>query len=246
MSATQTGMASEPATTDYNFCENGALRQELDTGGWVHVDRPLPLLIINRYHPLSVDPDQAKRGLYKIDFKAIEHPVLETLFSEKRRELDHQLTMLDSRNPPRFRYAALMLYETVDSELKQAAEAILASPKRRAKGDRSKADCHEIADAARRMAGRYDKQDDSFDARGEIRDDLSSGMMVSKNHLYAGSSTRAPRNRIEPLLHHEVGGHLLTYVNGDNHDMEIFKNSSPDMKVSRKVRLCVPNGLSAV
>ncbi|WP_171033126.1 flavohemoglobin expression-modulating QEGLA motif protein [Qipengyuania marisflavi] len=177
-----------------------------------------------RYRPLSVDPDQAKRELYSIDFRAIEDPVLETLFSEKRHELDHQLTMLDTRNTPRFRFASLMLYETVDSELRDAAKSILAAPKRKAKGDRSKADCHEIADAARRLVSRYHQQDECFDAKVEIRDDLSPGMMVSGSRLYIGSSTMAPRNRIEPLLHHEVSIHLLTYFNGESHDLEIFKN----------------------
>jgi len=176
-----------------------------------------------RYRPLAVDPDQTKRELYNIDFRAIEDPVLEQLFSEKRHELDHQLSMLGTRNTSRFRFASLMLYETVHSDLKQAAEDILAAPKRKAKGDRSRADCHEVADAARQMIKRYHKQDITFDATVEVRDDTV-GMMVSGNKLFVGSSTNPARHRIEPLLHHEVGVHLLTYVNGENHQLEIFKN----------------------
>ena len=56
-----------------------------------------------RYRPLTVDPSEAKRALYRMDLKAVEDPVLETLFSEKRQEIDHQLTMLEARNTPRFR-----------------------------------------------------------------------------------------------------------------------------------------------
>ena len=46
------------------------------------------------YRPLEVDPDLAKRKLYAIDLAQLEDPLLETLFSEKRRELDRQLTMI--------------------------------------------------------------------------------------------------------------------------------------------------------
>ena len=80
-----------------------------------------------RYRPLTVDPSEAKRALYRMDLKAVEDPVLETLFSEKRQEIDHQLTMLEARNTPRFRFASLMLYEPVDTSLRETAAQILAA-----------------------------------------------------------------------------------------------------------------------
>ena len=81
-----------------------------------------------RYRPLTVDPSEAKKALYRIDLKAVEDPVLETLFSEKRQEIDHQLTMLDARNTPRFPFASLMLYEPVESA---PARDRAADPRRR-------------------------------------------------------------------------------------------------------------------
>ena len=63
-----------------------------------------------RYRPLAVDPDRAKRALYDIDLSILEDPLLERLLSEKRREIDQQLTMLATRNTPAFRPASTMLY----------------------------------------------------------------------------------------------------------------------------------------
>ena len=51
-----------------------------------------------RYRPLAVDPDNAKRALYDIDLSILEDPLLERLLTEKRREIDQQLTMLATRN----------------------------------------------------------------------------------------------------------------------------------------------------
>ncbi|HEY0164957.1 MAG TPA: tyrosine/phenylalanine carboxypeptidase domain-containing protein, partial [Sphingomicrobium sp.] len=66
------------------------------------------------YRPLTVDPDDAKRRLYAVDLGKLEDPLLETLLSDKRREIDHQLTMLSARNTPAFRPASMLLYGTVD------------------------------------------------------------------------------------------------------------------------------------
>jgi hypothetical protein len=84
-----------------------------------------------RYRPLTVDPDTAKRDLYAVDLSIIEDPLLERLLSEKRQELDHQLTMLSTRNTAAFKAASLLHYGTVGSQLLADAHAILARPRGR-------------------------------------------------------------------------------------------------------------------
>lgn len=176
-----------------------------------------------RYRPLTVDPSEVKRALYRIDLRAVEDPVLETLFAEKRLEIDHQLTMLEARNSPRFPFASLMLYEPVDSGLKRTAEDILAADLAgRAQSDGS-ADCHVVAAAAREMVVRYAARDPAFKVAVELRDDLAAGLMVSAHHLYISTATKMPAARIEALLHHEIGVHLLTFVNGSRQGLTIFK-----------------------
>ena len=90
-----------------------------------------------RYRPLTVDPDAAKRDLYAVDLSIIEDPLLERLLSEKRQEIDHQLTMLSTRNTAAFKAASLLHYGTVGSQLLADAQAILARPKPRKPSGRS-------------------------------------------------------------------------------------------------------------
>ena len=176
-----------------------------------------------RYRPLTVDPAEAKRMLYRMDLKAVEDPVLETLFSEKRQEVDHQLTMLEARNTPRFRFASLMLYEPVDSALRETAAQLLAADLACPPEPGGTADCHAVADAAQTMVERYAARDPAFRVNVELRDDLAAGMMVSGRNLYVSTGTAMPAHRVVPLLHHEVGVHLLTYVNGAKQGLGIFK-----------------------
>ena len=176
-----------------------------------------------QYRPLTVDPVEAKRALYRIDLKGVEDPTLETLFAEKRQEIDHQLTMLELRNSPRFRFASLMLYEPVDSALREAAREILAADSPRKEAGDGEADCHEVADAAQNMIDRYAARDPAFAVKVELRDDIAAGMMVSSDNLYISTATKMPRHRVEPLLHHEIGIHLLTFVNGAEQGLNIFK-----------------------
>lgn len=178
-----------------------------------------------RYRPLTVDPDDAKRALFRIDLKRVEDPVLEDIFAEKRHELDHQLTMLSCRNSARFRYASLMLYEPVGSALLDTALQVLASSAKSAgSGGREPADCHAVAAAARVMAARYQAVDGAFAVKVEIRDDVAAGMLVSGNRLYVSREISVPAHRLQPLLQHEVGIHLLTYVNGSKQKLSIFKH----------------------
>lgn len=173
------------------------------------------------YRPLTVDPDQAKRDLYAIDLAALEDPTLEDLLGQKRRELDAQLTMLATRNTAAFRPASMFLYGGVDDALLQDAEVILAStdsdPPR---GE--VVDAPAIAAAARDLIADYRAEGD-FGADVTIRNDVS-GLMVSGACLYIGADSVMPAHRLPALLAHEIGVHLLTYFNGAQQGLSLFKN----------------------
>jgi uncharacterized protein (TIGR02421 family) len=47
----------------------------------------------------------------------------------------------------------------------------------------------------------------------QVRRDIS-GLMVSKGNLLISEQTRIPPSRVDALLQHEVGTHLLTWING--------------------------------
>jgi uncharacterized protein (TIGR02421 family) len=180
------------------------------------------------YRPLTIDPERVKRRLYAIDLRRVEDPVLERLFSEKRRELDQQLTMLQCRNTPDFRYSSLMLYGPVERPLLDAARAILAAVAPGGVADSDMIGASAIRDAAVDVAAAYRARSAAFDARVSIREDIAAGLMVSGRKLLISSATRMRRARLDALLQHEMSIHLLTYVNGDAQGLKIFRAGLAD------------------
>ena len=174
-----------------------------------------------RYRPLTVDPDAAKRDLYAVDLSIIEDPLLERLLSEKRQELDHQLTMLATRNTAAFRGASMMHYGPVSPQLLADALSILAQPRPRKSGG-PKVDAIYVAEAARALISKYRAIDDSFSPAIEIRDDVAS-LLVSGRKLMIASSTSMKRARVDALLSHEVSVHLLTHFNGATQGLTVFR-----------------------
>lgn len=181
------------------------------------------------YRPLPIDPSTAKRALYAVDVDGVEDPVLETLFREKQQEIDLQLTMLQSRETPRFRDASVMLYGRVDQRLADQAEAVLAAladpqaPADDVEDGPEPVDCHEVRDAANALVARYRKAWPGFKADISIRDDVA-GLMVSGPRLMISRQTRMRRSRLNPLLQHEVSVHLLTFFTGSQQGLQIFRS----------------------
>ena len=175
-----------------------------------------------RYRPLGIDPDSAKRALYDIDLSILEDPLLERLLTEKRREIDQQLTMLATRNTPSFRPASTMLYGNVETGLLDDALGLLGSTDAAAPRGES-VSAPKIADAARGLIQAYHALDERFAAEVEVRDDVS-GLMVSGPKLMVGSDSIMPAHRVDALLAHEVSIHLLTFFNGTTQGLEIFRS----------------------
>ena len=107
-----------------------------------------------RYRPLTVDPAAAKGELYAVDLSILEDPLLERLLAEKRQEIDHQLTMLATRNTKSFQAASILHYGTVGSRLLEDARAILARP-RPPRATAESVGAREVAEAARALVERY-------------------------------------------------------------------------------------------
>lgn len=174
-----------------------------------------------RYRPLTVDPDAVKRRLYRLDFARLEDPLLERLFTDKRHEIDAQLTMLATRNTVAFRPASVFLYGSVNSSLLNDAQRILDLSRPRTRRV-TKVEAPKIAQAARELISSYSRKDAVFEASVDIRDDVS-GLMVSGRRLLIGSAARVPAARLDALLAHEVSTHLLTFINGASQGLSIFR-----------------------
>ena len=173
------------------------------------------------YRPLTIDPDIAKRELYAIDFRALEDPLLEQLLSEKRHELDAQLTMLATRNTPAFRSASMFLYGPVSGDVRDDASTILASPARKPPPG-GHLGAFEIAEAAEALTARYRAVNRAFEPEIQVREDVA-GLMVSGSKLFVGTDTVVPEGRLPALLAHEVSIHLLTHFNGAAQGLGVFR-----------------------
>jgi uncharacterized protein (TIGR02421 family) len=167
------------------------------------------------YRPLPVDPALLKRRLYKIPLEKVEDPTLAYLFRQKQTELDRRLTMLGDRGTQRFFYGSLQLYGSISNELRHLAKTILKKiPPRSHENSRGgMIGAKDFAEKALKEIAYYRIRYPSLTARVEIRDDTL-GLMVSHGNLLIGKEIKIPISHVEPLLHHEVGTHILTYFNG--------------------------------
>ncbi|RRS31718.1 MAG: hypothetical protein P794_03400 [Epsilonproteobacteria bacterium (ex Lamellibrachia satsuma)] len=168
------------------------------------------------YRPRPFDPSLVKRELFNIPIEEIEDPVLSEIFLQKRDEIDRKLTMLNDRETANFLYGSMQVYGGVEDDLLETAIKLLKmiSNIKPDKKPKEMVDAVEFARAAKKEIAYYKKICPTVDAKVEIRDDIASGAMVSGGNflIYRGSSF--PKDRIEPLIHHEIGTHILTYFNG--------------------------------
>jgi uncharacterized protein (TIGR02421 family) len=165
------------------------------------------------YRPHSVDPALLKRKLFDIRIERVEDPTLELLFREKRAELELKLSLIGDRLTPRFLPTSVALYGAVGDDLVAAAKQLLDDvPDVEGTGDR-RVGAATFAAAAEDELKYYRSMDSSISPKVEIRDDISA-LTVSSGNLLIARSMRIPANRVDALLQHELGTHVVTYWNG--------------------------------
>lgn len=168
-----------------------------------------------RYRPLPVDPLVLKRKLFAIPVARLEDPALRNLFREKQDELDRRLTMLLDVNSSRFVHGSAQVYGEVDPPLLRLARQILRKlPAKSGRGGKAR------RVGATAFVRRAEGELDYYRARWpemksgvQIRNDIT-GLMVSRGRLLVNRDFRVPSSRVNALLHHEIGTHIVTYVNG--------------------------------
>ncbi len=167
------------------------------------------------YRPRNIDPAAVKREIYKIPIENVEDPVLASLFRDKRTELDRQMSMIEDRNTKRFLYSSLQLFGGVSDELMRIAKEILDALPPHSRDDSRSAyvDASAFAERAQREIAYYRQVDPSMTAGVQIRSDIVN-LMVSRGNLLVSSNVKIPGSRVEALIQHEVGTHIVTYFNG--------------------------------
>jgi uncharacterized protein (TIGR02421 family) len=178
-----------------------------------------------RLRPLEFDPDLVRRDLYDLEIEKVTDPALHTLLRTKRDEMGRQITALEDRDTSRFVHGSLQLYGGVAPSLASAAEELLESIPTQAPNSRS-VTAGVFEEAARQEFDRYRAVYPDFPVAVELRDDVSV-LMVSFGRLLIPESAAVRADRVEPLLHHEVGTHVVTYQNGLRQPLQLLAVGLP-------------------
>jgi uncharacterized protein (TIGR02421 family) len=178
-----------------------------------------------RLRPLEFEPDLVRRDLYNLEIESVTDPALHTLFRTKRDEIARQITMLEDRDTSRFVYGSLQLYGGITPPLASAAEELLKTIPVQAPNNRS-VTAGAFADAARVEFDRYRTVYPDFLPRVEVRDDISD-LMVSFGRLLIPETAVISADRVEALLHHEVGTHVVTFQNGARQPLTLLTIGLP-------------------
>lgn len=165
-----------------------------------------------RYRLMPVEPDLLKRTLYNIPVESVDDPTLLDLFSQKRRELETRLTMLADRGTPRFLAGSLQLYGRIDPALVKLSERILESTPPETRQHQKLMKPSEFADLAAQELAHYRTHWPEITSEVRMNEHVA-GMMVSRGDLLVSPGARILATRADALIQHEVGTHIVTYLN---------------------------------
>lgn len=173
------------------------------------------------YRELEDDPEVLKQALQDIPIHLVEDTVLGTLLRTKHRELSLQIDMLAARDTEDFMPLSIELYGAITPDLRGSAEQILETVTDTESTSAGSLDARAFLARAQEEIGHYRDQDPDIEVHAEIRDDVS-GVMVSGDSLLIGPRSKVQKVRAEALLHHEVGTHLVTHVNGSIQPIKVL------------------------
>ncbi|MCV7360717.1 flavohemoglobin expression-modulating QEGLA motif protein [Mycolicibacterium neworleansense] len=171
---------------------------------------------------LDFDPDLVKRDLYDVQIELVDNPALNSLFRAKRDEIGRQITLLEDRDTSRFRYGALQLYGEPGDSLCTTARSLLELI------DPPPVTPTSVTATAFAQTARAELESayPQFPVAVEVRDDVAD-LMVSFGRLYIPATATFRANRVQPLIQHEVGTHVLTYRNGEAQPLGLLSVGLP-------------------
>ena len=192
-------LALNPLGTD-------ALWDEFEASGRTSVS---PL----RYAEPVLDLDAMRRRLLALPVDRIESPLLADLLAEKQRDLGHTIELVRLRGTGAFTAASIELFGGVEPELLALAQRLLDEVE---PGERLEADLgvDAVVAAVEDEVAWYRDRAPDFSLDVTVNADIGSLMMVSHGRLYLDAELRLPQARLQPLVQHEIGTHVVTHYNG--------------------------------
>lgn len=175
-----------------------------------------------RYPDSNVDIAATRKRLLDLPIREIELPLFKVLLAEKQRELDRQLELVDLRGTEGFSQVSIDLFGTAGPELYADATQILdvGKPEKDTRASGEYVGPAYVTRTAKLHFKHYRSKCDDFVADVKRSKDTTAGLMVSRNTLFVSAQARIPRDRIDALLHHEIGTHILTWHNGGQQPLQ--------------------------
>lgn len=159
------------------------------------------------------DAPGLRKTLFDLPVRDIENPLVEALLLEKQRELDRQIELVRMRDCDGFIMASIDLFGHVDEQLLDTAETVLARVPV-VERDKSDVDADYFIDAANRAVDGFKSRYPSFRCE-VIKDDTpGTALYTSMGNFHVAFDYRTARARVDPLIQHEVGTHVVTRHNG--------------------------------
>jgi uncharacterized protein (TIGR02421 family) len=165
------------------------------------------------YRLISLDPEIEKRKLFNISLENVDHPTLAFLLRDKRLELEKQLIMLEERGTKRFLHTSRSIFGEVDEVVKNCAISILNNGLANEQYENKTVNAETFAQHADQELHKYRPYFSDLNLRVKIKDNVN-GLIVSGPELSIGKNLNISASRMEALIQHEVGTHMLTYCNG--------------------------------
>jgi uncharacterized protein (TIGR02421 family) len=139
----------------------------------------------------------------------------------KHRELELQIDMLSTRGTRDFLALSLELYGGVAPPLLDEARQLLRELPADERTSDVLLDANDFACRVETELDFYRAVDQDIRVHVEQRDDTP-GVMVANGDVLIGATTRVAAARVEALLQHEVGTHVVTHVNGSRQPLRLL------------------------
>ncbi len=173
------------------------------------------------YRPVDFEVSNLKKKLFSVPVEHVEDPVLYEIFKRKRDELDIQLSMIENRGSEKCLWGSVQLYGRVDEKTLKNAEMILKADYREREEEKN-ITAKELARMAEEEIDYYRQFYPDIKSKVKVREDIVSKAIVSDGNLYIYKYAVFSKREAISLLNHEVGTHILTYVNGLNQKFRLL------------------------
>lgn len=174
------------------------------------------------YPPASEELAEIREDVRATDVEPVEDHRLASILDRLREEILGFCDLVEQRNTPEFAHISARLHGTVDEHEAEQAESVLGVLAGWHEHDWSvdSVDAHGFVEAGRKEIARLGLEGD---ATAEIRDDVH-GVMVLRRTLLVDSRHQMDPRRVDALVQHEVGTHIVTEVNGSEQPLQVLQS----------------------